>query len=194
MEDSTRIFDANVSEAIAPVSIPHGWRSSVSEWAKKHVTTIWFPWLLALIGFLDYFLFGTLGFVLTPLLTVGLLASSPRHAILLIAWLSAGCFAGSLAFSQLVDWLDVSDRLQDSQQLVFARGLLERHGILAGAVNTVFPLPTIPLIVAAHALQVRVSLILISMSVGRLVRWGIMFITIHSSKTAARSFGYSKVL
>ena len=167
----------------------HGWRNALTSWGKKHVTAVWFPWALTSIGFIDYFTFGAVGFILTPLLTIALLASSPRRAALLIGLLSAGCFTGSLAFSQLVGWLGVSARLAGSPQLEAARGLLQRHGVLAGAMNTILPLPTIPLIVAAHALEAHIFLILLSMALGRLVRWSAMYATLYSGRRAMRSMG-----
>ncbi|KAL1521889.1 hypothetical protein AB1Y20_021540 [Prymnesium parvum] len=182
----------------SPSGTPHhpeevrGWARKTVSWAEKHVNAKWFPWFLALVGFVDYFSFGAMGVIITPLLTIGLIASTPRRGWLLIGLLSAGCFAGSFAFSQLVEWLEVSRRLEGSTQLSVARDLLERHGILAGALNTIFPLPTIPLIVAAHALKVQIPLILLAMAFGRFVRWSTMFATIHSSKAVARSIAHPK--
>jgi len=51
---------------------------------------------------------------------------------------------------------------------------------------------TQPLIVAAHALEAHVLLILLAMSVGRLVRWGAMYATIYSSQLAMRTFRETK--
>ena len=174
--------------AAAPADGSLTWRQSVTAWAERHVGAIWFPWVLASIGFVDYFTLGAAGFILTPMLTIGMLASSPRRALLLIALLSAGCFAGSLAFSQLVGWLGVAERLAGTPQLQAARDLLLRHGVLAGALNTIFPLPTIPLLVATQAIEGPVMLILLSMAAGRLLRWGIMWTTIQGSRAAVRSF------
>ena len=73
-----------------------------------------------------------------------------------------------------------------TQQLVYARQLLESHGMLAGVINTIFPLPTIPLIVAANALEVNVPGILLSMAVGRLLRWSTMYAIILSGRSVYR--------
>ena len=178
-----------VAATATPAESASSWRQAVTSWAERHVGAAWFPWVLAAVGFADYFMLGAIGFILTPMLTIGMLASSPRRALLLIALLSAGCFAGSLAFSQCVGQLGVAERLAGTPQLQAARDLLLRHGVLAGALNTIFPLPTIPLIVATHAVEGQVLLILLAMAAGRLLRWSVMFATIQSSKAAVRSFG-----
>lgn len=71
-------------------------------------------------------------------------------------------------------------------QLVRARDLLQRHGSLAGLLNTLLPLPTIPLIVASVSVGVNVHMMLLAMTLGRTTRYVVLAVAILSSKRVAR--------
>ena len=146
------------------------------------VNTAWFPWVLAAIGFMDYFTF--CGVVLTPLLTLGLVAAtSLSRMVLLCTTASCGFLAGSFAFAFALDWLGLHGKLADSAQLAMARSLLQRHGLLAGLFNTLLPLPTMPLIVAARAVDANVPAILMSMAAGRTARYVALVGAVCSSRS-----------
>ena len=55
---------------------------------------------------------------------------------------------------------------------------------MAGVVNTILPLPTVPLMVAAHALQADVTLIVLALAAGRAVRYVGLTTTIFASRSA----------
>jgi len=178
-----------------PVSLVAGapgtdWRSSVTQWAGRHAEASWFPWALAAIGFLDPF---TLcGFLLTPLLSLALMASDLCRALLLCTASSMGCLAGNYVFTLFIGRLGVSSKLTDTPQLAAARELLQRHGIIAGLFNTLFPLPTTPLIVAAQAADANVAGIILTMALGRSVRYAVLAATILSSRSLYRSVSSQK--
>lgn len=174
----------------SPVSQPSSLVSGVTAWAEQHAAANWFPWMLALIGFGDYFVL--CGFLLTPLLTLALMAApGVQQMSVLCAFASAGCLAGSFAFSILMSRLGLTDKAAGSPQLAVAHTLLKRHGALAGVMNTLLPLPTIPLIIAAHAVGANVPWMLIAMAVGRAARYIALTFAILSSRKVARAVGES---
>ena len=149
-------------------------------WAESHVQDDWFPWLLACIGFLDPFTM--CGFLLTPLLTLALVASSARRAVLLCAAASGGCLAGNYAFTLSIGTFGVAAKLARSPQWSGAvdacRDKLEAHGTLAGLLNTLLPFPTIPLLIAAQVVGANVRGILLTMALGRSIRYTVLAVAI----------------
>lgn len=156
----------------------------VSKWGERHAVAAWYPWALALIGFLDPF---TLcGFLITPLLTLALLAADLSRALVLCTAVSAGCLAGNACFCALIGRLGIATKLAASPQLATARSLLQRHGLLAAVMNTVLPAPTIPIMVAAHVLDpARVPAIILALALGRGIRYVLLVSTVFGSRKAA---------
>ena len=189
------------AELTAVAGRSEAWLARVLEWGDTHASAAWYPCLLGFIGFMDPF---TLcGFLVTPLLTLGLCVADRSWAFVLCAAVWLGCLAGNLAFVALIGRLGLAAKFTGSPHLATAAELLQRHGPMAGVVNpnpnpdpnhnpspspnqnpdpgrnpnsnpnpnpnpntnpnpdasqvnTILPLPTVPLMVAAHALQVRV--------------------------------------
>ena len=161
-----------------------GFVRRVTTWGERHATAAWYPWALALIGFLDPF---TLcGFLITPLLTLALLAADLRRALVLCTAVSGGCLAGNACFCALIGRLGIAAKLANSPQLATARSLLQRHGLLAAVMNTVLPAPTIPLMVAAHVLDpTNVPAIILALALGRAIRYVLLVSTVFGSRRAA---------
>ena len=110
------------------------WRARVLEWGDTHASAAWFPCLLGFIGFMDPF---TLcGFLVTPLLTLGLCVADRSWAFVLCAAVWLGCLAGNLAFVALIGRLGLAAKFTGSPHLATAAELLQRHGPMAGVVNT----------------------------------------------------------
>jgi len=170
-------------ESIGAKAAPRGWVGKIKGWAEENTAAPWFPWVLAIIGFLDSF---TLcGFLLTPLLSLALMASDAVRATVLCSAASCGCLAGNGLLAFALRRLGMSITLPDGQ-LVRARDLLQRHGSLAGLLNTLLPLPTIPLIVASVSVGVNVHMMLLAMTLGRTTRYVVLAVAILSSKRVAR--------
>jgi membrane protein YqaA with SNARE-associated domain len=171
------------------------WRSRrilarVVGWAERNANAAWFPWVLATIAFVDYFTLGMIGFVLTPLLTLALVATQDvRRAAALCLIADGGCWAGAFVFSRVLGRLNIATRLAGSPQLDVARRLLQRHGVLAGLMNTLLPLPTIPLIVAAQAVDANVEGILLTQAIGRAVRYVSIAVAIFSGRSVYKTVG-----
>lgn len=182
------------SEASEPTAAPVKRFSykRVLRWGERHANAPWFPWVLCLIGFLDPFTLS--GALITPLLTLALLVSSLPSAIVLCAATSLGCWAGNFVFCALIGKLGVAAKLASSPQLALARDLLQKHGPLAAVLNTLFPaMPTIPLMVAAHALDPsRVPLILLALALGRGLRYASLVVATRATRHAATSAMASK--
>jgi len=183
-ESSERVQERETTqpEAVAQPPAPAGLWARLYERVRLGVNTWWFPWALAAIGFMDYFTF--CGVVLSPLLTLGFMAApGHRRVVWLCTATSCGALAGSFAFANALDSLGLSGKLAGSEQLATARDLLQRHGLLAGLFNTLLPLPTIPLIVAARLVDANVPLMLLTMAAGRAVRYAAMFIAVSSGRS-----------
>ena len=158
------------------------WHEHVIKWGEKHASATWFPCVLAFIGFMDPF---TLcGFLVMPLLTLALLVSELPRALVLCASVWGGCLAGNFAFVALIGRLGLAAKLADSPHLEVARELLTKHGPVAGVMNTILPLPTVPLMVAAHVLKADETLIVLALAVGRAVRYVVLCSTIVGGRSA----------
>lgn len=182
---STTHLDGSLSRTQLLAAADPNWSARLREWAEANVSAPWFPWLLATIGFLDPFLM--CGFLLTPMLSLALIPADPVWAAVLCLSASGGCLLGGVAFTKLIGRLDVASKLQGSQALAVARELLQKHGVVAGLLNTILPLPVIPLLVAAQVAGTQVPLILIMMSLGRLTRYVCVYAAILASRAAYRS-------
>jgi len=148
---SFRLGRAELRAAAEPTEAALAWHSRVLKWGDTHASAAWYPCLLGLIGFMDPF---TLcGFLVTPLLTLGVCVADRRWAFVLCAAVWAGCLAGNFAFVALIGRFSLATRLAGSVHLATAGELLQRHGPIAGVMNTILPLPTVPLMVAAHAVK-----------------------------------------
>ena len=169
---------------LAKSSHEEGFVRRVTTWGERHATAAWYPWALGLIGFLDPF---TLcGFLITPLLTLALLAADLSRALVLCTAVSVGCLAGNACFCALIGRLGIAAKLANSPQLATARLLLQRHGLLAAVMNTVLPAPTIPLMVAAHVLDpTNVPAIILALALGRAIRYVLLVSTVFGSRRAA---------
>jgi membrane protein YqaA with SNARE-associated domain len=110
-------------------------------------------------------------------------------AFVLCASVWAGCLAGNLAFVALIGRLGWAAKLADSPHLAVARDLLQRHGPIAGVMNTILPLPTVPLMVAAHVLKADETLIVLALAAGRAVRYVVLCSTILGGRSA---YAYAK--
>lgn len=161
------------------------WPGMLLAWAEEHVNAPWFPLLLGVIGFLDPFTM--CGFMLTPLISLALLTADFPRAVVLCGAASSGCLAGGVVFTQLLGRLNVASKLEGSQALAVASELLRKHGVLAGVLNTLLPLPTIPLMLAAQIVGANVPLILVMMALGRLSRYVAVYAAIVASRVAYRS-------
>ena len=122
------------AELTAAAGRSETWRARVLEWGDTHASAAWFPCLLGFIGFMDPF---TLcGFLVTPLLTLGLCVADRSWAFVLCAAVWLGCLAGNLAFVALIGRLGLAAKFTGSPHLATAAELLQRHGPMAGVVNT----------------------------------------------------------
>lgn len=161
------------------------WRERLTAWAREHVDAPWFPWILAAIGFLDPFTM--CGFLLTPLLSIALLTADLPKACILCGAASGGCLIGGVLFTALLGRLRfLTASLEGSHALSVARELLLKHGVLAGVLNTLLPLPTVPLMVAAQLSGARVPTILAMMALGRLCRYVAVYVAIVGSREVYR--------
>ena len=80
--------------------------------------------------------------------------------------------------------MGLAAKFAGSPHLATAGELLQRHGPIAGVMNTILPLPTVPLMVAAHAVEADVTLIVLALAAGRAVRYVVLTSTIFGGRSA----------
>eukprot|EP00927_Polykrikos_kofoidii_P059360 TRINITY_DN54523_c0_g1_i1.p1 TRINITY_DN54523_c0_g1~~TRINITY_DN54523_c0_g1_i1.p1 ORF type:complete len:227 (-),score=32.72 TRINITY_DN54523_c0_g1_i1:152-784(-) len=161
------------------------WRSNLSAWASTKVGAWWFPWFLASINFVDYFCF--IGFVSPVLQGVAFANVRASRAALICCMCAIGGFLGSWCLMLTVIYFDMSSKFIDADKLADASDLLGRWGIIAGLINGVSPLPSVPFVVAAATIEsnhMRVVVMLAFMSFGRFLKYVGLFVAIVTGQTA----------
>jgi membrane protein YqaA with SNARE-associated domain len=149
----------------------------------------WFPWLLFSLNFLDYFCL--VGFVVPVLQGVAFIQVRAIRCGMICSLCACGGFLGSWCLVLAIDNLQLLGAKVDPSKYEFAANLVKDWGPLAGLINGASPLPNIPLILAATALEAnrwRVLLTLFLMSVGRFLKYSAMAITLRAGKAAAAAF------
>ncbi|MCB0418225.1 MAG: hypothetical protein KDD39_11270 [Bdellovibrionales bacterium] len=163
----------------------------LSFWIRKlqqYSDRPWYlPFLATLIG-LDLFL------LIVP--SDGLLVSSvmlrPKRWVRICIWVSVGSALGALALSALVQWdsvwlMNSFPTLFQSSHWESTNAFIDKHGAWALALFSFSILPQQPAVIISALAGMPLEVILISVFVGRLVKYGILsYVASHAPRIINR--------